>query len=123
MNLNTVRIFVRDLTQAKQFYEHAVGLVLKADGTDYGYCVFQAGNTELVVEAVGDDAPDEEQVLVGRFTGLSFAVKDVLAKYDELTSRDVVFTGTPEVQAWGGSIATFRDPAGNELQVAQHPAA
>jgi len=123
MNLNTVRIFVRDLTQARQFYEHAVGLTLKADGVNYGYCVFQAGSAELVVETVGDDAPDEEQVLVGRFTGLSFAVDDVLAKYEELTARGVVFTGTPEVQAWGGTLATFRDPAGNELQMAQHPAA
>lgn len=41
-----------------------------------GYCVFDAGNTQLVVESVPPDAPEEDQVLVGRFTGLSFAVAD-----------------------------------------------
>lgn len=123
MNLNTARIFVRNLAEAKQFYAQSLGLTLKADGMEYGYCVFDAGSTELVVERVGDDAPDEEQVLVGRFTGLSFAVNDVQFKYEELVSRGVLFSGTPEVQAWGGTIATFHDPAGNELQIAQHPAA
>lgn len=121
MNLNTVRVFVRDIAPAKRFYEQSLGLALRVDGSRYGYCVFDAGNTTLVVEVVGDDAPEDEQVLVGRFTGLSFAVRDVNAKYAELLSRGVAFSGAPELQTWGGSVATLRDPAGNELQIAQHP--
>jgi lactoylglutathione lyase len=34
----------------------------------------------------------------------------------------VHFTGLPEKQQWGGVLATMQDPAGNELQLVQHPA-
>ena len=123
MELNTVRVFVKDISAAKQFYSEKLGLALKADGNQYGYCVFNSGSTELVIETVGDDAPEEEQALVGRFTGLSFTVADVEAKHRELVLLGVVFTGEPEKQFWGGTIATLRDTAGNELQIVQQPAA
>ena len=123
MELNTARVFVRDIEAAKQFYSSKLGLALKADGTQYGYCVFKAGSTELVAEAVAHDAPEEDKALVGRFTGLSFSVQDVSAKHRELVALGVPFTGAPEKQFWGGILATFQDPSGNEFQSAQEPGA
>jgi predicted enzyme related to lactoylglutathione lyase len=123
MELNAARVFVRDLASAKNFYSAKLGLALKADGTKYGYCVFKTGSTELIVEAVADDAPEEDRVLVGRFTGLSFTVQDIEAKHQELASRGVHFTGMPEKQSWGGILATLQDPSGNELQIVQRPTA
>ena len=123
MELNTARVFVHNLESAKQFYSMKLGLQLIADGSQYGYCVFQAGSTELVVETVADDAPEEEKALVGRFTGLSFTVQDVEAKHRELAARGILFTGVPERQQWGGILATLQDPSGNELQIVQHPPA
>ena len=123
MELNTARVFVRDIVAAKQFYEQKLGLRLKADGSEYGYCVFKSGSTELVVESVAEDAPEEDRVLVGRFTGLSFTVQDAEAKHRELQALGVQFTGLPEKQFWGGILATLQDPSGNELQIVQQPAA
>ena len=123
MELNTARVFVKDINSAKQFYLEKLGLAIKADGSQYGYCVFKAGSTELVVEAVADDAPEEDRVLVGRFTGLSFTVQDAETKHRELAAIGVPFTGLPEKQFWGGILATLRDPSGNELQIVQQPAA
>ena len=123
MELNTARVFVNDLAAAKTFYADQLGLALTADGSAYGYCVFKSGGMELVVESVAADAPEEERVLVGRFTGLSFTVQDVEARYQELLARGVPFTGLPEKQAWGGTLATFQDPSGNELQMVQRPGA
>ena len=123
MELNAARVFVRDVESAKHFYSGKLGLPIKADGSEYGYCVFKAGSTDLVVETVADDAPEEEKVLVGRFTGLSFTVQDAEAKYRELAALGVPFTGLPEKQFWGGILATLQDPSGNELQIVQHPAA
>jgi uncharacterized glyoxalase superfamily protein PhnB len=40
-----------------------------------------------------------------------------------LRSRGVAFTGEPEKQFWGGTLATFKDPAGNELQICEQPRA
>lgn len=121
MQLNTARVFVKDLSSAKSFYANLVGLPLKVDAERSGYCVFAAGAMELVVESV-PDAPDEERLLVGRFTGLSFTVQDLRARYAELLALGVVFSGEPERQAWGGTLATFADPAGNEFQLVEQPA-
>lgn len=121
MQLHTARIFVQDLALAARFYEEILGLPLKADGRDQGFCVFGAGPMSLVVESVEADAPPEDLALVGRFTGLSFDVADIQSKYTELSSRGVTFSGLPEPQSWGGILATLRDPAGNELQLVQQP--
>ena len=119
MNLSTARVFVRDLQAAEAFYTNKLGLSLSAGGAQFSYCVFAAGNTQLVVEVVAPDAPREEQALIGRFTGLSFTVADINAKYKELVSLGVAFSGAPEAQAWGGILATLQDPAGNKLQLVQ----
>ena len=67
-------------------------------------------------------APLEEDVgLVGRFTGLSFDVPNAQSAYEDLRSRGVAFTHAPEEQAWGGILATLRDPSGNELQICEQP--
>jgi catechol 2,3-dioxygenase-like lactoylglutathione lyase family enzyme len=123
MELNSARVFVRDIEAAKDFYAGRLGLQIKVDGCERGYCVFTAGNTDLVIETVAEDAPEDEKVLVGRFTGLSFTVRDAEAKHRELAARGVPFTGLPEKQFWGGILATLHDPSGNELQIVQHPAA
>lgn len=123
MQLGTTRIFVDDLAAASSFYAAALGLPLKVNGEHFGFCVFDAGGVELVVESIASDAPDDDLALVGRFTGLSFTVVDVAAKYAELLAKGVAFSGAPERQAWGGILATFVDPAGNALQIVQPPAA
>jgi lactoylglutathione lyase len=101
----------------------SLGLPIKVDGAAHGYCVFDAGNSELVVESVALDAPQEDQVLVGRFTGLSFQVPDVHKKHKELSARGVEFSGLPEKQFWGGTLATLRDLDGNEFQIVHGQAA
>ena len=121
MNLNTARVFVRDLSAARRFYAEALGLRLRAHDVANGYCLFDAGNVELVVEAVPADAPEHDQALVGRFTGLSFHVASVHVAHQDLSQRGVVFTAAPERQFWGGVLATFRDPDGNEFQIVQRP--
>lgn len=123
MQLSAARVFVRDLVAAQEFYEKTLGLRLVAGSSSAGFCVFAVGECQLVVEAVPPDAPQDEQVLVGRFTGLSFAVSDIAAEYSKLLKRGVPFSGVPEQQPWGGILATLRDPAGNELQLVQLPSA
>jgi catechol 2,3-dioxygenase-like lactoylglutathione lyase family enzyme len=121
MNLSTTRLFVRDLTSAHDFYAGKLDLALVAGGPGAGFCVYAAGPCQLVVEPVAPEAAEEDQRLVGRFTGLSFAVADLAARHEELLRRGVVFSAAPELQAWGGMLATFVDPAGNALQLVQYP--
>lgn len=126
MKLGTVRIFVHDLVAAQAFYEDKLCLPRVAGGAAFGYCVFESdgpGEVQLVVELVGPDAPLQDRELVGRFTGVSFTVADVRALHADLTARGVKFTDPPELQDWGGVLATFLDPSGNELQIVEMPGA
>lgn len=120
MKLSAARIFVRDVAEAKRFYADVLELSLKADGSEHGYCVFDTGGgTQLILEAVAADAPADDQALVGRFTGLSFATEDIHLKHRELLARGVPFSGEPELQFWGGWLATLKDPSGNGVQLVQ----
>lgn len=121
MNLGAVRLFVHEIEPARRFYESVLGLALHYDGSAHGVCVFRSGSIELLLESVGRHAPAEERCLVGRFSGLSFDVADIRAERERLAALGVVFSGEPELQPWGGWLATLRDPAGNELQLVQRP--
>lgn len=121
MNLSSARIFVTDLAAAHRFYEQSLDLPLIAGSPTAGFCVYAAGNCQLVLESVAPDAPAEDLALVGRFTGLSFAVADIEEQHCKLSAKGVVFSEAPERQPWGGSLATLLDPAGNALQLVQYP--
>lgn len=121
MRLAAVRVFVSDLAGAAAFYRDQVGLELEQMVLDQGFAVFRlAGGGELVLE---EDAPDEETAdgLAGRFVGVSLAVDDLDAAFDALSDQGVRFTGPPEVQPWGGSLAHFLDPDDNILTLVELP--
>lgn len=123
MKLAAARIFVRDLAEASLFYEKTLGLRVGARSPDTDYVVFEAQTCDLIVERIAHDAPLEEQALVGRFTGLSFDVKNIDAICQALVAKGVHVTEQPERQSWGGALATLRDPAGNEFQLVEYPSA
>lgn len=121
MKLSALRLYVHSLDRAHDFYANRLGLALKVDGRTQGWCVYALGEVDLVIESVAPDAPEDEQALVGRHTGLSFAADDIGLRQQALQARGVPFRGAPEQQAWGGWTSSFEDPDGNELQLVQHP--
>ncbi len=119
MRLAAARIFVADLGRSTAWYRHLLGSEPTAGGPASGYVVFDTG-AELVLENVGDDSEIAAAALIGRFTGLSFVVDDVRAALLSFAHAvDVV--GEPELQSWGGTLATIADPDGNQLQLVQYP--
>lgn len=123
MKLAAARIFVDNLEQARVFYEGTLGLPVAAVGPEASFVVYDVQSCNLIVEQVASTAAPEELALVGRFTGLSFRVADIAQRFRELTAQGVVFTGQPERQPWGGTLATLRDAAGNDVQLVEYPAA
>jgi predicted enzyme related to lactoylglutathione lyase len=121
MNLGAARVFVRDIVEAKAFYTQRLGLTVEAADEEHGFCMFDTGATKLIIEAIGNENAESRE-LVGRFTGLSFPVEDIQSKHRQLSAAGVEFVGMPEQQYWGGWLATFKDPAGNGLQLVQQPA-
>ena len=119
MKLSALRLFVEDLASARDFYQRVLGLRLTYDGYEHGYCSFESAGINVIGEAVPPNASSEDR-LAGRFIGASFAVDDIHAEYERLKTQGVSFSGAPEKQFWGGMLATFLDPSGNQLQLVQY---
>lgn len=119
MQFDTIRLFVSDVARSKPFYQDSLGLNLEVDGSSEGYLVFSSAGISMVVEnsEASDDTTGE--LLVGRFTGLSFRVVDISESYNKLIESGVEFLDPPEKQPWGGTIASFKDPDGNILTIVQ----
>ena len=81
-----------------------------------GFLIFEIGGITLIIEEASGD-PN----LIGRFVGLSFETKDILALYKSLKSKGVEFEDPPRKQKWGGMLTHFKDVSGNILTLVQYP--
>src|SRR5262249_49123277 len=107
-------IYVSDLGRAVDFYHGVLGLPLIFRDDRFSYARLDAGPIYLGVAAV-DRAADNFSSLVGRHTGIGFAVPDIDAAYRTLSAKGVQFPMVPSDQPWGGRLALFADPDGNVL--------
>ena len=109
-----VRLFCLNWEETFTFYRDVLEWTPGFHDADMGWAEFPLEGTAIALErADPDDA--EAASLVGRFVGVSLAVDDIDATFASLVERGVDFTGPPERQPWGGTLAHFRDPAGNIL--------
>lgn len=112
--LYAIRVFSHQWEAAVAFYRDVIGLPLTFSSEASGWAEFDVGGASLAVERC-DRGDPEAAGLVGRFVGVSLQVSDIEQVYQTLVARGVPFTGAPERQPWGGSLAHFRDPDGNVL--------
>ena len=117
MKLYAIRIFVDDWKRACEFYEQKLGLTLEFQDESFGWAEFDVGGAKFGIERVDESAGCEDKALVGRFVGTSLMVDDVETVYSDLSGKGVEFTSAPEKQAWGGTIAHFKDTSGNILTI------
>ncbi|MEM6665736.1 MAG: VOC family protein [Pseudomonadota bacterium] len=113
MRLYGIRVFVDDFAPARRFYGHTLGLEERWAMPEVGVAGYALGDATLIVEV--EDPNGEDGHLVGRFVGISIAVDDMDQSYRALFDKGVHFAGPPVKQVWGGTLAHFRDPAGNTL--------
>lgn len=113
VHLSYVNIFVRDLSRAVRFYGETLGFEVLFEDADFGYASFQTGPVRLAVATTDDEA------LVGRHTGIGFAVDDVIAAHQALAEKGVEFSSPPQKQPWGGFMAMLLDPDGNSFYLDQ----
>ena len=107
--LHSVAIFVHDIGKAVEFYRDKLGLPMTKHGS-FG-AEFLEGDTHIGVHpAVHADA----KALVGRHTGITLFVPDLLHYCGVLHDRGVRFMAEPTQQSWG-IMAMISDPDGNVL--------
>jgi lactoylglutathione lyase len=92
----SVAIFVRDIGRAIEFYRDRLALPLTKQGS-FGAEFFGQGARIGVHPAVHADA----QALVGRHTGITLHIPELLHYCGELHERGVRFVAEPTQQSWG----------------------
>jgi lactoylglutathione lyase len=107
--LYSVAIFVHDIDRAVEFYRDTLGLPMTKHGS-FG-AEFLEGDTHVGVHPA---VHPQAKALVGRHTGMTLFVPDLLHYCGVLHDRGVRFLTEPTQQAWG-IMAMISDPDGNVL--------
>jgi len=106
-----IRLRVRDLEAAKNFYGNTLKLNLVA--ADAQMAIFDTGQAKLVVEQ-GAATPSSA-------VELGFTVASLEAAVAAAIAADVKILAPPATEAWGGRVAEIADPDGNRLSLIQYP--
>lgn len=115
MQIAYVNLFVSDLARALAFYQGTLGLGLLHAAPEHGYASLDAGPIRLGLAVAGP----EQRELVGRHTGIGFAVSDLEEEHARLAGLGVIFPMPPARQPWGGFMALAEDPDGNVFYLDQ----
>ena len=112
---------VKDLQQAKEFYEGTLGLRVEDLSQEHGVTMLRlSGGYDVLMYLSADMTP-------ASYTMLNFEVGDIDVAVDELSGRGVVFERYEGfqhdekgiVRGPGPQIAWFEDPSGNVLSLLQ----
>ena len=114
-----VSIPVSDLSAAVDFYTRALGLKLQLESQENKWA------------EVGPDEPSSKIALYvpskdelrqpGGPSGVVLETDSIFEFHRRLVDEEVVFKMKPERRHWGGLMAVFVDPDGNEIQVVEDP--
>ena len=108
-----ITFYVSDLRKAKKFYEEILCLEKKYEYSSY--VGFECGGVEIGLIP----KPQEEQKASQTSPSVEFLVDNVDKVYKELKSKGVKFIKELHDEPWGGRQATFTDPEGHILEIAQ----
>ncbi|MEM3458074.1 MAG: VOC family protein [Candidatus Bathyarchaeia archaeon] len=108
-----VTFYVSDLKKAAKFYEEILGLEKKYEYSSY--VGFECGGVEIGL--IPKLTEGEKVSLLS--PSVEFLVDDVSKACEELKKKGVKFTKELHDEPWGGRQATFTDPDGNVLEIAQ----
>jgi catechol 2,3-dioxygenase-like lactoylglutathione lyase family enzyme len=122
-NKATSGFAVKDMKQAREFYEGTLGLEVEVLDADQGVTRLRLGDGYVVLMYLSAD------MTPASYTMLNFEVADIDAATDELAARGVDFERYDGfdhdekgiARSPGPQIAWFKDPSGNVISVLQQP--
>ena len=110
ITMKNVVVFVRDLAIAKKFYIEQLRLPLVQE-TQMMMEFFPGDGATFGVALAMHEAA---MPLVGRHTGITMTVEDIVTLCRELTAAGVKFAEPLEASPWG-KMAVVMDPDGNQI--------
>lgn len=116
--LGLVTVIVSSLARAQRFYRDKLGLRMLFYNRKVKWLTFDGGRVTLSLTVPWNR---RSKRLVGSKTGISFFVDDIQATYQRLKKKGVRFHLAPRKEKWGGILANFSDPDGNQFFLLQMP--
>jgi len=128
MQFNNIRLLVKDFDKCFAFYKETLGLECTWGALGENYASFNIGipsglalfSAELMNSAIGNEnqAPAEK---LNDKTTIVLQVDDISETYADLQERGVDFMAAPrDMPAWGITVAHFRDPEDNLIEIFQN---
>ena len=134
IKVSHAQLWVHDQNEALAFYTDKLGMEVRSDVTlpemgDFRWLtVGPPGQEDFAITLMAipgppvmdaETADDVRRLMSKGFAGTVFlTTDDVHASYEELKSRGVEFTETPEERPYGIDSG-FRDPSGNSFRLTQ----
>ncbi len=112
-------IHVSDLDEAIKFYHEKLGLPIVLEARKFNHA--ELGPDEPLAKIGLHATCKKTSTRRKKRTGIVFETDDIYALYKRLSEEGVKFTLKPTEMPWGGIVADFLDPDGNELEVVQDP--
>lgn len=115
-----INIYTARLPEMVAFYRDVLGLPLHSDHGNFVAFEPRPGlrlNIGLHSQVWTEKNLDPYRVM------LSLGTRTIQADHERLQGLGVQFIRPPELEGWGGLVATFQDPDDNILQLMQPPAA
>jgi len=110
-------LLVDDLEKSLIFYRDTLGLIVNS--SDEGYVDFQLGETLYALfqkdKAVAMFA--SQHMGSGGGCVIAFPVENVASTSEELKQKGLVIFEGPKTMPWGQTVAYFKDPDGNILEL------
>jgi catechol 2,3-dioxygenase-like lactoylglutathione lyase family enzyme len=134
MKIANAQVWVHDQEEALAFYTEKLGMEVRADVTlpemgDFRWLtVSPSGQEDVTIVLMAISGPpmmDEEttrqveELMAKGYAGTVFlTTDDCRGDYEQLKSRGVEFTETPEERPYGIDCG-FRDPSGNSIRLTE----
>ena len=119
-NLSGIIVWTDNLKDLRNFYEQVFGLIPHSVREDFISYKWITGKTEIRF-SIGVHSKVQGRSKDPFRTMINFDVADVSEISSKLKDHGTKFIREPELEHWGGIVATFEDPDGNMIQMLQQP--
>ena len=109
--VNHITFAVCDVERSFAFYRDVMGFEFMFSEPEMHWASFKVGGMMFSLA----EGAEETHGTGDRNTGIGFMVPDLDAAHAELAAKGVKFTMGPGKMPWGGYMAMFVDPDGNEF--------
>jgi catechol 2,3-dioxygenase-like lactoylglutathione lyase family enzyme len=110
---------VSDLSEAVNFFTQVLGLKLQLESLQNNWAEVGPDEPSSKVALYVPSKDDPRQP--GGPSGVVLETDSIFEFHRKLVDEEVVFKLKPERRPWGGLLAVFLDPDGNEIDVVEDP--